>query len=221
MSSRVCLLRQESEHDEAVYSTLAEFYRVRIVPGINPDILFPGIDGGSLAFSIVGNEGDHQKKLNQIFAAARLFPLHRHIAIVPSMHPERTKMLEQLSDRTQIVIASSPEMIAQLVLQVLSSAPDKSKLAKAHAYFDSILETDVNAFIADGFALLQPPCCMLPSLRPIDVKALSHTFDNLSDIVSADESTLLERCPLLDAAQASEIAHYFGGEDEFILDAEV
>ena len=216
MSNHVCLLRQESEHDEAVYSALSEFCRVRIVPNINPDILIPGLCGGSLAFSVVGNEGDLEQKIEQISAAARLFPLHRHVAIVPSLHPQRDEVLERLSGLTQLVLASSPAMVAQFLLQAIASSPDKPKLAKAGAYFESLLETDMDAFVSNGFALLHPQSCQLPSFRPIDVKALSHTFDNLSDIVAADESTLLRRCPLLDAAQASEAANFFGGEDDFV-----
>ena len=216
MSGHVCLLRQESEHDEAVYSALSQFYRVRIVPNINPDILIPGLCGGSLAFSIVGNEGDLEQKIEQISVAARLFPLHRHVTIVPSLHPKRAEVLERLSGLTQLVLASSPAMVAQLLLRAISSAPDKAKLAKAEAYFESLLETDVDAFVSNGFTLLHPQSCQLPSFRPIDVKALSHTFDTLADIIAADKSILLQRCPLLDAAQASEAARFFGAEDDFV-----
>ena len=65
-SQGVCLLRAQSQHDEVLHAALAEFFKVRVVPKIHPDVLFPGAMGGSLAFTIVALDDDVPTKLEQV-----------------------------------------------------------------------------------------------------------------------------------------------------------
>ena len=215
-SQGVCLLRAQSQHDEVLHAALAEFFKVRVVPKIHPDVLFPGAMGGSLAFTIVALDDDVPTKLEQVLRAARLFPFHRHTAIVPSMHPRRVELMEKLAGKTQLMIASSSEMVRAYVLKAAAANKEQGKLSKAAAYFEGMLQTDIAAFEADGHSFLRPSICDLPSLRPLERKALSHCFENFASIVAADEGALRQRCALLGVEQARETASFFGAEDGFV-----